>query len=307
MAIQETKYIWMNGSLVDWKEAQVHVLTHALHYGTGVFEGIRAYWRDGVVYVFRLQDHLRRFYNSAKTYFMEIPYSRDELSDAVVDLLKANAARENCYIRPIAYRAFKVIGLDPSKCPVHVAIAAFPFGKYLDIDKGVHCCVSAWRRIAVDALPPDAKACGNYVNSALAKMEALRNGFDEAIFLDSHGYVCEGTGENIFIARANILYTPPTSAAILEGITRDTVIQLAGDLGYRVQERIVTRNELYVCDEAFFTGTAAEITPITGVDHRPVGDGAIGPITRELQEAFFDVVTGKNERYKDWLTPISLL
>ncbi|MBS7609703.1 branched-chain amino acid transaminase [Candidatus Bathyarchaeota archaeon] len=304
LAIQATKFIWMNGRFIEWDEAKVHVLTHALNYGTGVFEGIRGYAGDGNLYVFRLHDHLNRLMRSAKTYFMEIPYKVEDLEKAILELLRRNELRVTCYIRPLAYRSYGFIGLDPSRSEVHVAIAAFPFGKYLDPTKGVSCCISSWRRIAIDALPPDAKACGNYVNSALAKMEALKNGYDEAIFLDSHGYVCEGTGENIFIVRDGIIATPPLSAGILEGITRDSVIKIAGDMGLKVEERIITRNELYVCDEAFFTGTAAEITPIVKIDGRIVGDGSIGPITRRLQEAFFSIVEGRNDRYKHWLTAV---
>ncbi|MEM2905243.1 MAG: branched-chain amino acid transaminase [Candidatus Bathyarchaeia archaeon] len=304
MAIREAKYVWMNGSLVDWKEAKVHILTHALQYGTAVFEGIRAYWSDGAAYVFRLDEHLNRLFNSAKTYYMEIPYTKQQLKDAIIGLLKANAVKEDCYIRPIAFRGYGVIGLDPSRSRVEAAIAAFPFGKYLDSTKGVNCCVSSWRRIPIDALPPDAKASGNYVNSALAKMEALKNGYDEAIFLDSHGYVCEGTGENIFIVRNGQVYTPPVSAAILEGITRDAVMTLARDVGRPVIERMITRNELYICEEAFFSGTAAEVTPIISIDRRPVGNGQPGPVARGLQELFFKVARGRDERYSHWTTKV---
>jgi len=306
VAIREAKYVWMDGGLVDWKDAKVHVLTHALQYGTAVFEGIRAYWRDGATYIFRLDDHLTRLFNSAKTYFMEIPYSRQELREAIVQLLQANAVREDCYIRPLVYRGYGVIGLNPLGSQVHAAVAAFPFGKYLDSAKGVSCCVSSWRRIPIDAFPPDAKAAGNYVNSALAKMEALKNGYDEAIFLDSHGYVCEGTGENIFIVRNGVIYTPAISAAILEGITRDSVMGLARDLGKPVVERMITRNELYVCDEAFFSGTAAEITPIISIDKRPVGGGQPGPVARELQALFFRVARGEDTRYSSWVTKVVL-
>ncbi len=304
MAIREVKYVWMNGSLVDWNDAKVHILTHALQYGTAVFEGLRAYWRDGAVHVFRLEDHLTRLFNSAKTYFMEIPYTKQQLREAIIELLKANAIKEDCYIRPFAYRGYGVIGLDPSRSQVHAAIAAFPFGKYLDPSKGVSCCVSSWRRIPIDSLPPDAKASGNYVNSALAKMEALRDGYDEAIFLDSHGYVCEGTGENIFIIRNGVIHTPPISASILEGITRDSIMRLTQDMGKPVLERMITRNELYVCDEAFFSGTAAEITPIVSIDRRPVGNGEPGPIARGLQAIFFKVVRGEEERYSAWITKV---
>jgi branched-chain amino acid aminotransferase len=234
---------------------------------------------------------------------MDIPYSQDDLCTATIELLKKNNIRETCYIRPLVYRGFGVIGLNPIKSPVKTAIAAFPFGKYLGTE-GVNCCVSSWRRISSSALPPEAKACGNYINSVLAKLEAIQNGFDEAILLDQYGYVSEGSGENIFIVRDNVIYTPPISSSILEGITRDSVFKIASDLGYRVVERIITRAELYICDEAFFSGTAAEITPIVKIDHRIIGDGKIGPVAEKIRTEFFRIVEGKNEKYRHWLTPV---
>jgi len=305
MSIVEAKYVWMDGKLVEWSDANVHVMTHALHYGTAVFEGIRGYWDGGRLKVFRLRDHVRRLFYSAKVLYMQIPYSPEKVEEAIIETVRANQIRENCYIRPLVYRGYGVIGLNPLKAPVRVAVATFPFGKYLE-EKGVRCCVSSWRRIAIDSQPPAAKACGNYVNSCLAKVEAILNGFDEAIFLDSHGYVCEGTGENLFIVRDGVLATPPTVTGILEGITRDTVIKIAKEMGFEVQERLIARSELYMCEEAFFTGTAAEITPIVSIDNRPVGDGSIGPITRKLKTRYFEVVMGKVDKYKTWVTEIEV-
>jgi len=305
MSIRETEYIWMDGEFVEWDKATVHVLTHALHYGTAVFEGIRGYASDGNLYVFRLDDHLKRLKNSAKVYMMDFDYSIEDLHEATVQLLRKNEIHEFSYIRPIAYRGYnKMIGLNPLNIPVRVSIITVPFGKYLDTSKGINCCFTSWRRIAPDALPPEAKASGNYINSVLAKIEAVKNGYDEAIFLDSHGFVSEGSGENIFIVRDGVLYTPPVSASILIGITRESVIELARDLGYEVVERSITKAELYICDEAFFTGTAAEITPIGRVDQRHIGTGDVGPVTRKLQEAFFRIVEGKNPKYGRWLTPV---
>ena len=305
MSIVEAKYVWMDGKLVEWSDANVHVMTHALHYGTAVFEGIRGYWDGGRLKVFRLRDHVRRLFYSAKVLYMQIPYSPEKVEEAIIETVRANQIRENCYIRPLVYRGYGVIGLNPLKAPVRVAVATFPFGKYLE-EKGVRCCVSSWRRIAIDSQPPAAKACGNYVNSCLAKVEAILNGFDEAIFLDNHGYVCEGTGENLFIVRDGVLATPPTVTGILEGITRDTVIKIAKEMGFEVQERLIARSELYMCEEAFFTGTAAEITPIVSIDNRPVGDGSIGPITRKLKTRYFEVVMGKVDKYKTWVTEIEV-
>ena len=305
MSIVEAKYIWMDGKLVEWSDADVHVMTHALHYGTAVFEGIRGYWDGSRLKVFRLRDHVRRLFYSAKVLYMQIPYTPEKVEEAIIETVRANQIRENCYIRPLVYRGYGVIGLNPLRAPVRVAVAVFPFGKYLE-EKGVRCCVSSWRRIAIDSQPPAAKVCGNYVNSCLAKVEAILNGFDEAIFLDNHGYVCEGTGENLFIVRDGVLATPPTVTGILEGITRDTVIKIAKEMGFEVQERLIARSELYMCEEAFFTGTAAEITPIVSIDNRPVGDGSIGPITRKLKTRYFEVVMGKVDKYKTWVTEIEV-
>jgi branched-chain amino acid aminotransferase len=305
MSISEAKYIWMDGELIEWSEAKVHVMTHALHYGTAVFEGIRGYWDGGVLKVFRLEDHITRLFNSAKIFYMNIPYTRAQIEEAIVETIKANSIRDNCYIRPIVYRGYGVIGLNPLKAPVKLAIAVFPFGKYLE-EMGVKCCVSSWRRIAIDSQPPSAKVCGNYVNSCLAKVEAVLSGFDEAIFLDGHGYVCEGTGENIFLVKRDVISTPSIVSGILEGVTRDAVMKIAEDLGFKVQERLIARSELYTCDEAFFTGTAAEITPIVSIDNRIIGDGSPGPVTRKIRDQYFKVVLGKVDKYKNWIIEIKV-
>lgn len=304
MSVQEVEYIWMDGSFVGWDEANVHVMTHCLHYGTGVFEGIRGYGAESNLYIFRLSEHLDRLFNSAKLYFMEPSWSIRDLSDAVVELLRKNKIRETCYIRPLIYRGYGVFGLNPFGAPVQAAIIAFPFGKYIEAEEGASCCITSWRRIATDALPAESKACGNYINSVLAKIEAVKNGFDEAIFLDSQGFVSEGSGENLFIVKNGSVYTTPPYSSILIGITRDTVIELCEEMDLRVIERSLTRTELYYSDEVFFTGTAAELTPIVKIDHRIIGDGEIGPISRKLMARFDDIVKGKDEKHRDWLTPV---
>lgn len=303
--LRKAPWIWVDGELKPWDEAKIHILTHALHYGTGVFEGIRAYADGDKLYVFRLKDHIKRLFESAKIYFLDIPYSLDDLYQATVKLLKANGLVEDCYIRPIAFRGYGYIGLNPLNSPIHVAIAAFPFGKYL-ASRGVRCCTSSWRRIPSYALPPQAKACGNYINSVLAKVEALKAGYDEAVMLDDKGYVSEGSGENIFIVRNGVIYTPPVYSDILEGITRASVIEMACRLGYRVVERPIARTELYICDEAFFTGTAAEVTPILSVDDRTIGTGEEGPITNRIRRLFENIVRGKIKEYRKWLTEVKI-
>jgi branched-chain amino acid aminotransferase len=301
MPIQKVDKIWMNGELVNWNEAKVHVLTHALHYGSGVFEGIRAYETNKGTAVFRLTDHIKRLNDSAKIYLMELPYSVSELVEAVKETIRVNQLR-SCYIRPIAFRGYGEMGLNPIKAPVEVAIAVWPWGAYLGeegIKQGIKVMISSFRRIEPNTLPPVAKATGQYINSILAKLEAVYSEYDEAVLLDTRGFISEGSGENIFIVKRGIIYTPSTAASILEGITRDTVIQLAKDLGYEVVERDLVRSDLFLADEAFFTGTAAEIVPIREVDRRVIGKP--GPITKSLQEAFYKVVKGENKKYKDWL------
>ena len=303
MPIEESKYIWMNGELVPWQEARIHILSHVIHYGSGVFEGIRCYRTKRGPAVFRLGDHIRRLFHSAKAYFMEIPYTQEELQKACVEVVRANGLEE-CYIRPIVYRGYGEMGLNPLNCPVEVAVAAWRWGRYLEraFEEGARVIVSSWRRISSETLPTTAKGCGHYLNSQLAKVEAVKAGCDEAIMLSVDGYVSEGTGENFFVVRDGVLYTPPVEASILPGITRDTVMRLASDMGYRVVERFMSRGEIYTADECFLTGTAAEVVPVVVVDGRPVGDGKPGPVTRRIQEAYLRAVRGEDSRYEDWLT-----
>ena len=294
----------MDGRLVPWREAKVHVLTHALHYGTGVFEGVRAYRTvDGRTAIFRGKDHVKRLFNSAKIYRMEIPFSEEEILEAMKLVVRENELEE-CYIRPIVFRGYKELGVDPSGIPVRVAIAAWKWGEYLGrgaLERGVRLKTSAWRRIPPQSLPLEAKATGNYINSAIAKMEARDVGYDEALMLDYRGMVSEGTGENIFIVRDGELFTPPLYASILPGITRATIIRLARDLGYSAHESEITLADVYTADEVFLTGTATEVTPVINVDGIVIGNGRPGPVTRKLQRMYFDVVKGKVEKYKHWL------
>ena len=297
MPITEVEKIWMDGELVDWQDAQVHVLSHALHYGSGVFEGIRAYETVRGPAVWHLDEHLKRLYRSAKLYHMDIPFSPEALKDATKEVIRANGL-QSCYIRPLAFRGYGEIGVNPLESPVNVTIAVWPWGAYLGeeaLEQGVRVKVSSWRRNAQNSLPAAAKATGQYINSVLAKVESLKAGYDEAIMLNDHGYVTDGSGENIFIVRKGVLFTPPTQAGSLDGITRDTTMTLARDAGYEVREENLVRTDLYNADECFFTGTAAEITPIREVDDREVGEGHRGPITKELQAAFFAATKGEND------------
>ncbi|MEM1993944.1 MAG: branched-chain amino acid transaminase [Nitrososphaerales archaeon] len=296
-------YIWFNGSIKQWSEAKIPILTHALHYGTAVFEGIRAYPSADNLNIFRLREHLERLFYSAKIYYLNLNYSVDDLIQATIEVIRSNGFRGRTYIRPIVFVGFGGIGLDYTGFPVDIAIIAVPFERYFH-KSAVRAKVSSWRRISNEANPPLAKASGNYLNSALAKQEAIRDGYDEAILLDQRGYVAEGTGENIFLIKDGIAYTPPINSSILIGITRDTTIKLLTDLNYKVVERDIERSELYICDEAFFCGTAAEITPIVEIDKRRVGNGEIGPITRQIKEAYLDVVEGRNKKYAHWLTAV---
>jgi branched-chain amino acid aminotransferase len=303
MPITKTDYIWMDGVLVRWEEAKVHVLTHALHYGSGVFEGIRAYETAQGAGVFRLTDHINRLFNSAKILLMSIPYRREELVDAVKQTVAANGLVE-CYIRPIAYLGYGEMGLNPLPCPVSVAIAAWPWGVYLGdegVQMGVRVKVSSWVRHDPNAMPPAAKGTALYLNSSLAKVEALKAGYDEAVLLSPQGYVSECTGENIFVVRGERLLTPPVAAGALEGITQASVIAIAKDLGVEVEHANLLRTDLYTADEAFLTGTAAEVVPIRSVDDREVGDGTPGPFTRKIQEMFKAATHGQVERYRGWV------
>lgn len=302
--MQKTEFIWMDGKLVPWDDAKVHVLTHALHYGTGVFEGIRCYETQRGPAIFRLADHVRRMVESSKIYLMKLPYSEQQLSDAIIQTIRANKLKE-CYIRPIAYYGYGEMGLNPLKNPVEVAIAAYPWGTYLGeegLRKGVRCKVSSWCRLDPRVLPPLAKATANYLNSVLAKVEALQTGYDEAIVLSTSGTVSEGPGENIFIVKNGELITPWIATGPLQGITMASVKQIAKDFGISIIEREVLREELFLADEAFFTGTAAEITPIREIDGRIIGEGRRGPITEKIQSKFFEIVRGKDPAYEKWLT-----
>ncbi len=303
MKVPEAKYIWLDGRLVPWGQATTHLMTHSLHYGTAVFEGIRGYASDGQLYVFRLLDHMRRLEASAKIYGFPLRYRPEELASATIELLRANELHEDVYIRPLSYLGYGTIGLVYSEIEPHVAIIAFPYGKYFH-KEGVNLMVSTWRRICQEATPPAAKVSGHYVNSVLAKMEAIRHGFDDAIMLDVRGYVSEGTGENVFIVRGGTLITPPTSAGILEGVTRDTIIRLAREEGIPVEIRDVARHELYLADEVFLAGTAAEVTPVLSVDGRPVGGGSPGPLTLRIKSLYESVVRGRDPRHPEWRTPV---
>ncbi len=293
----------MNGEFVAWEDAKVHVLTHALHYGTGVFEGIRAYETAEGPAVFRHMEHLERLKRSAELYFMEMPYPVEELREVTHELIVRNNLRA-CYIRPIVYRGFGPMGLDPLDNPIDVTIAAYEWGAYLGEDgkqRGIRAKISPWRRISPDALQPHAKASGQYLNSVLAKVDSKRGGYEEAILLDQHGNVCEGTGENVFLVREGVIATPPHSASILDGITRKSIMTIARDLGFRVEERDVARAELALADEVFLTGTAAELVPVREIDDRPVGSGEPGEVTRAVQRVFDDALSGREPRYREWL------
>ena len=302
--LQKMESIWFDGKLVPWDQAQVHVLTHGLHYGTGVFEGIRTYaCPDGTSAVFRLPEHSKRLINSAKILGLDIPYSAEEISKAIIDTLVANKLPEG-YIRPLAFAGAGDMGVYPGNNPTHTIIAAWPWGAYLGaeaLELGIRVKTSSFARMHVNTLMSKSKAAGNYVNSVLAKMEVKHDGYDEALMLDTNGYVCEATGENFFIVRKGVIKTPPLTA-ILDGITRDSIITIARDLGYTVEEQLFTRDEVYYADEAFFSGTAAELTPIRELDNRVIGEGHAGPVTKALPEAFFKAAKGHDPRYGHWLT-----
>jgi branched-chain amino acid aminotransferase len=303
MNVDPTDLIWMNGEFVAWEDAKIHVLTHGLHYGTGVFEGVRCYDTELGPAVFRNAEHVERLFRSAALYYMDIPFSPEQVRAATLELVARNGLR-SCYIRPIAYRGYGTMGLNPLDATVDMTIACWEWGVYLGEEgasKGVRAKVSSWRRISSDSLIPHAKASGQYLNSVLAKVEAVKSDYDEAILLDDHGYVCEGTGENVYVVRDGVIATPGQGNAILDGITRRSMIQIARDLGYTVIERDVARAELYLADEVFLSGTAAEIVPVREVDDHKVGTGRPGEITRVLQSAFDDAIHGRSERYREWL------
>ncbi|MDR2197337.1 MAG: branched-chain amino acid transaminase [Coriobacteriales bacterium] len=299
--IVEAKYIWKNGEFLPWAQATTHVLSHALHYGTAVFEGIRCYETQTGSAVFRLRDHLKRLESSARIINMELPYSPEELIDAARQTIRKNEL-SSCYIRPIAYRGYGAVGVNPRRAPIDVVIAVWPWDAYLGesaLAEGIAAGISSWRQRSANATPGAVKSSASYLNSGLANMEALDNGYGEAILLNELGFVAEGSGENIFVVRDGIVATPPLSDGILEGLTRASVITIARDLGYSVVEKSLVRTDLYLADEVFFTGTAAELTPINSVDHRAIGKP--GPVTRALQERFFAAATGRLPEYAEWL------
>jgi len=306
MPIPKSEKIWFNGQFVAWDEAQVHVTTHALHYGSSVFEGIRCYSTTEGPAIFRLDAHLDRLYKSAKIYRTEIPYSPDQLRQAIIETVRVNQ-HQSCYIRPLVFRGVGGLGLKPRQCPVEVVIITFEWGRYLGpeaLEQGVDVCVSSWARMAPNTYPALAKVGGHYTNSQLVAMEALENGYTEGIALDVHGYVSEGSGENIFLVEKEIIRTPPLASSILRGVTRGCVITLARDLGYEVWEELIPREALYIADEVFFTGTAAEITPIRSIDRIPIGAGSRGPVTERIQNEFLGIASGKLADQHGWLTPV---
>jgi len=305
MPLQTTENIWHNGQLIPWEKAQIHVMSHVIHYGSSVFEGIRCYKQPEGASIFRLPEHMQRLLDSAKIYRMPLPYTVDQLCAAVVDVVEANGVAP-CYVRPIAFRGYGEIGVNPLTSPVEVYVANFPWGKYVPGNDGADVCISSWSRLAPNTMPSLAKAGANYMNSQLIRMEAEINGYSEGIALDVNGYLSEGSGENLFLVRGGILYTTPLANSVLNGITRSSILTLAHHLGIQVVEQSLPREMLYICDEAFFTGTAAEVTHLRSVDRILVGDGTMGPVTKALHDEFFNIVNGvKADRY-NWLTPVKV-
>ncbi|MBK5258789.1 MAG: branched-chain amino acid transaminase [Thermoanaerobaculia bacterium] len=306
MPFEEVKKIWMNGRMVDFADAKIHIFTHALHYGSGVFEGIRTYVTKTGPAVFRLDEHLRRMYDSCKIYRMDVPFTPAETKQACLEVVQANDF-DDCYLRPLVYRGFHSLGVNPVNCPVDVMVAAWRWGKYLGaeaLEQGVDVRVSSWNRMAPNTFPALAKATANYMNSILIRQEAGIDGYTEGIALDVNGYVSEGSGENIFLVRDDRILTPPLGASVLAGITRDTIVRLARDLGYEVVETLIPRELLYIADEVFFTGTAAEVTPVRSIDRIKVGAGRRGPITERIQKEYFAYIAGEVPDRYNWLTPV---
>jgi branched-chain amino acid aminotransferase len=298
------EFVWFDGKFVKWEDAKVPIFTHALHYGTAVFEGIRGYAAKNSLYIFRLQDHMERLHRSAGVYSISLPYSAKELGHATVELLQKNKMKESCYIRPLTFVGLHGIDLNVTKnSPTHTVIITFPFAKYFK-GEGIKACVSSWRRINDSTTPPLAKAAGNYLNSILATQESKRNGYDESILLDMSGNVSEASGENIFLVRRGKIYTPFFADSALEGITRESAIKVARDMGYEVIERPIPRTELYLADEIFLTGTAAEIVPVTSIDGHVIGNGREGPVSKDIREMYAKIVSAGAKDYTDWLTPV---
>jgi branched-chain amino acid aminotransferase len=308
MAFSGTGLVWMNGKIVKWADANIHIASHVIHYASAVFEGARCYKTPNGSAFFRLDAHVRRLYDSARIYRMDYSIDQEAFTQAVIDTVQANGL-EACYIRPVIYRGYQELGVNPMNCPVEAAILVWEWGAYLGpeaLERGVDVCVSSWARSAPNTFPAMAKSAANYANSQLIKMEAMQGGFSEGIALDPTGHVSEGSGQNLFLIRDDVLYTPPVSASVLPGITRDSVMTLAEDAGYEVREQNLPREMLYIADELFFTGTAAEVTPIRSVDHIQIGTGRRGPITSALQRAFFDYVNGVVPDRHNWLLPVHI-
>jgi branched-chain amino acid aminotransferase len=306
MSYEDVRKVWMDGRLVDFADAKIHAFSHVFHYGSAMFEGARCYRTKNGSVIFRLDEHLKRIYDSCRIYRMEIPYSMEEFREAIFETIRTNGF-DDCYVRPLVYRGLGALGVNPFKSPVNVLIAVWKWGRYLGeeaVEKGVDVCVSSWNRMAPNTFPALAKATGNYLNSQLIKMEAIVNGYTEGIALDNAGRISEGSGENVFLVYGGRVLTPPLAGTILPGITRDSVLTLARDAGFTVAEQQIAREMLYVADEVFFTGTAAEITPVRSVDRIPVGSGARGPVTERLQKDFFALLRGETEDRYGWLTPV---
>jgi branched-chain amino acid aminotransferase len=305
MAIQKTEKIWHNGKLIAWDDARIHVMSHVVHYGSSVFEGVRCYSLPSGPAIFRAQEHAQRLLDSAKVYRIDVDYTREEIVKAMSDVV-ANNGVWPCYLRPVVLRGYGEAGVNPFNSPTEVYVVNYPWGKYLgsDADTGCDVCVSSWTRLAPNTLPAMAKAGANYMNSQLIKMEAIVNGYAEGIALDINGFVSEGSGENVFIVRNGVLLTAPLGNSVLPGITRDSILQIARDLGIPIVEQMIPREMLYISDEAFFTGTAAEVTPIRSVDKISVGKGATGPITKAIQKEFYAIVKGEKADRHQWLTPV---
>ncbi len=308
MAVMKSEKIWHNGRFIPWDEARIHVMSHVVNYGSAVFEGVRCYAMPAGPAIFRLKEHVERLFNSAKIYRMDVGYSPEQLADAMRELVRVNRL-EACYLRPIVLRGYGELGVNPGNWPVEVYLAWWEWGQYLGkeaLEQGTDVCISSWNRMAPNTLPAMAKAAANYMNSQLVRMEANSNGYAEGIALDVNGLISEGSGENVFVVRDGTMHTPPLASAILPGVTRDTVLRLARDLGIPVVEQALPREALYIADEVIFSGTAAEITPVRSVDKIPIGSGSRGPITRALQEEFFAIIEGRKPDRHGWLSPINV-